>query len=830
MPPKKRLTSLNYLLIVESSSKCSKIESYLGDRYKCIASNGHIRTLEGLQSIDVKQNYAVTYIVDSDKKAHVDKMHAIVAEYPKENIIIASDHDREGEAIAWHICEVFDLPVATTRRIVFHEITKPAILAAVANPGIIDMNLVKAQQARQVLDMIVGFRVSPVLWKHLGTSNSLSAGRCQTPALRLIYENELEAKKALDSGAVKHRVQASFFDLQWSILFELDQTFSTYTDIEAFLTASQTHKHMLEIGKSRVSTRSPPKPFNTSSLLQSVGASMSAKDIMACCQTLYQMGHITYMRTESRKYSPVFTELAAKYITETWSQAHVNPVLSEIASGSEGSEGSEGPLDSEPLAHEAIRVTNINMRDLTIISSASNNMASVDRIYKIIWQNTVQSCMSNATFNCLPLSISAPSLQKDGKETFYKHTIETVKFAGFLDANNKKEQSDKKKIDAELVKVASSIVLQATANKLIPYNYIETIAGFTTHHSHYTEASLIDHLDKMNIGRPSTFSMLVDVIQTRKYVDKTDVAGVKHECREYRLEQGAATTYKSVEKMMGAEHNKLIIDPIGVVVIEFLLKHFSEFFSYDYTNAMEKRLDAVAAGSEVWHQVCADCDRELGKLIKITESDIKKMSYKVGEDFVLFFHKGGMLLRSNEKVNDKIVFKGIRRNVKVDMGKLERGEYTMSDLAEIDDIILGIRDDEPVYLKSGKYGYYIEFDKDKEDDRDDKDDRDDRDEKEPCRINVDKILKELGKTPDTVLLTDLAHLFEPSEKMKPSVRILTPELSIRTSKFGPYVFYKTDKMKKPKFFDLQKFEGDSMECDREDMLNWIKKTHKIKGA
>ena len=230
MPPKKRVTSLNYLLIVESGSKCSKIESYLGDRYKCIACNGHIRSIEGLQRIDVKNDYAVTYVVDKEKKAHVDKMRAIIAEYPKENVIIASDHDREGEAIAWHICEVFDLPVATTRRIVFHEITKPAIVAAVANPATIDMNLVKAQQARQVLDMLVGFRISPVLWKHLGSSNSLSAGRCQTPALRLVYENELEARKTMVNGAVKHRVQASFMD--HNLVFELDKTFSSYTDVE----------------------------------------------------------------------------------------------------------------------------------------------------------------------------------------------------------------------------------------------------------------------------------------------------------------------------------------------------------------------------------------------------------------------------------------------------------------------------------------------------------------------------------------------------------------------------------------------------------------------
>lgn len=771
MPPKKRLTSLNYLLIVESSSKCSKIESYLGDRYKCIACNGHIRTIEGLKNIDVKRDYAVTYMIDPDKKAHVDKMHAIVAEYHKENIIIASDHDREGEAIAWHLCEVFDLPVSTTRRIVFHEITKPAILAAVANPGTIDMNLVRAQQARQVLDMLVGFKVSPVLWKHVGSSNSLSAGRCQTPALRLIYENELEAKKAQETSAIKHRIQASFFE--HNLLFELDREFHTYEEVEAFLTSSKTHKHALEIGKSRVLIKSPPKPFNTATMLQAASNSfsMGAKDIMACCQTLYQMGHITYMRTESHKFSPVFTDVAAKYVADTWTKEHVNPEL-PFEDGANGS-----------LAHEAIRVTNINMRDLTIISTANNNMASVEKVYKMIWQNTVQSCMSNATFNCLPLSVSSPT------DAFYKHSIETVKFGGFLDAKDSKEAKGAK----DLGKVAAAIVLQGlTGGRFISFNYIETIVGFTGRHSRFTEASLIDRLDELGIGRPSTFSMLVDVIQTRKYVDKTDVAGVKHECREYRLDQ-TEITIKKVEKMMGAEHKKLVIDPIGVAVIEFLLKHFIEFFSYDYTNVMEKRLDAVAAGAELWHDVCANCDKEINKLINAINHAEKK-TYKVGEDYVLFFHKNGMLLK--HKVDG---IKGIKKGFKIDMGMLEQGEYTLEDLAEIDDIVLGMHNDSPVYLKSGKYGHYVEYTEDQD----------------VKHISIDK------KTDvNSFTFADFDNLLSGKTT---DMRVLTPEMSVRTSKFGPYVFYKTTSMKKPKFVDLGLFKDDFMVCDKEELIKWVKK-------
>jgi DNA topoisomerase-1 len=731
---------------------------------------------------------------------------------------------------------------------VFHEITKPAIVAAVANPGKIDMNLVSAQQARQVLDMIVGFRISPVLWKHLGTSNSLSAGRCQTPALRLVYENELEARKTMVNGAVKHRVQASFGGCLDTLVFELDKTFSSYTDVEGFLEASKTHKHMLEIGKSRVSVRSPPKPFNTATMLQSASNlfGMGAKDAMSCCQTLYQLGHITYMRTESRKYSPVFTEIAAKYIADTWTKEHVNADLQTITENSTP----KGPIESDtlcPLAHEAIRVTNIHMRDFAIISSSSNNMASVrgtvgsfgplEKVYKMIWQNTVQSCMSCATFNCLPLSVSSAN-----SDASYKHTIETVKFAGFLDAKDKVKSKDPTD--------SASIVLQHNASKgaPIPYKYIETIVGFNAHHSRFTEASLIDKLDELGIGRPSTFSMLVDVIQTRKYVSRTDVPGVKIDCREYRLEASVPNIVcKSVIKMMGAEHKKLVIDPIGTTVIEFLLQHFAEFFSYDYTNAMEKRLDLVAAGNELWHRVCADCDREICKLIRSLDY-LEKRTYKIGDDHVLFFHKNSMLLKTTKNVDGKYQFRSIKRGLKVDMAKLEKGEYTFADLAEIDTIVLGFHDVDstteqsmnvdsttnddsttteqsmnvdsttnlhstnvPVLLKPGKYGYYLEVDS--------------------KRISVDKELKALGKTPETVTLADLAHLLNTyvetdAAETEPNIRVLTPEISVRKSKYGPYVFYQPECVgdkpkKKPKFYDLKKFDGDCWKVDREVLLKWL---------
>jgi DNA topoisomerase-1 len=789
MPPKTtKISSNKFLLIVESSSKCSKIESYLGDNYKCIACNGHMRMIGGLKSIDAKRDYAITFDIDPDKKAHVDKMRGIIAGYPKENVILASDHDREGEAIAWHICDIFDLPVATTRRIIFHEITKPALLAAVANPRTIDMNMVQAQQARQVLDMLVGFKISPLLWKHIcsGKNSSLSAGRCQTPALRLVYENEMEAKKSAADRGLKHRVQAAFFSQDY--LFELNKEMNSYEEIETFLEKSKLHKHELSIGKMRESVKSPPKPFNTATLLQAASNAfgMGSKDVMACCQTLYQLGHITYMRTDSRKYSPVFTEIAGKYIEEKWTKKHVN--IESVVN-----------IEGTSEAHEAIRVTNIAMHEIVL------GQEKLEKVYMMIWRNTIQSCMSAATFNCLPLEITAPviPLFAEGNQVLaYKHTIETPKFGGFLDII-KTDNKTAKEIEQNNLFFSETILrLQYVKDKTIPYNYIKTIVGFTNRHSRYTEASLIDNLDEIGIGRPSTFSMLADVIQTRNYVEKTDVKGEEVECREYGLKDGIMTK-TAIKKMMGAEHKKLVINPMGIAVTEFLLKHFSNFFSYDYTKNMEARLDAVAGGKELGHRLCEESDRELDKLIKKLDG-LEKKSYPIGEDHLLIYGKNGMILKHKiDKTEDgKPVFKSVKKGMKIDMEKLERGEYSLEDLAESEDRILGIHEDAPVYLKMGKFGLYLEH--------------------KETKASVKKGIA-METIEDAIKLLDSA-----TETSSAILRELTPDLSIRKGKFGPYIFYKTKTMKKPKFLDLRNFEQGFGTCEKTDLIKWIEETHHIK--
>ena len=773
---------IKYLLIVESSSKCGSIEAYLGPNYKCISCNGHIRTINDLKNIDIKNNFETIYTVDPDKKSHISKMSAIISVFPKENIILATDHDREGEAIAWHICEVFDLPVETTRRILFHEVTKSALLKSIETPGIIDMNMVRAQQARQVLDLLVGFTISPLLWKYVfkNNQNALSAGRCQTPALRLVYENELEARTKAENASQKHRVQACFFPQ--NIMFELQKEFETETEVCDFISLSLTHPHKFTVQPQKLSERSPPKPFNTSALLQHANniLHIGAKETMACCQTLYQLGHITYMRTENRKYSPDFIKTASTYIAGKWTEKHVHPLAVEL----HGNTDSTNP-------HEAIRVTNVKMQSLVLIGDKNTN--AVERVYKMIWQNTIQSCMAPAVFNTLPLEIDAPN------DNIYKYTLEIPKFNGFLDLLD----APVSQFSPELIS-SMSLRFQSLKNKTVNYNYIQSVVGFTNRHSRYSEASLISKLEDLGIGRPSTFSMIIDVIQTRKYADKTDIPGITVNCNEYFLRAEDKTpSVKTVAKIMGAEHKKMMISPMGMVVIEFLMKYFDNVFSYSYTKQMEERLDLVAGGQEIWYKVCMDCYNEIQRLSKQIHK-LEKKIYNIDENYVLMFYKDGFLLKHKTLVNEtgKPVLKSVKKGLKIDMDKLEAGEYTFEMLAETERRILGIWNEHEIELKSGKYGAYVEYG-------------------DEIKVSLSKIKKTLDK----IVLEDVLPLLGVAQKPTTVLRVLSPTLSIRNGKFGPYIFYKTEKMKNPKFYDLKGFEQGFGVCDAEELIEWIKNTH-----
>jgi len=778
-----------YLIIVESPSKCNKIENFLGSQYYCIASKGHIRTIDGLKSIDTKSfSFEPKFSIIEDKKSHIEYMKSVIAIFSKENIILATDDDREGEAIAWHICELFDLPISTTKRILFHEITKQAICEAVKSPTVLNMNLVKAQHARQVLDVLVGYKISPFLWKYFyhDKSNSLSAGRCQTPALRLVYDNEKENKNSIET---KYTTIGSFFSNHWRTSFELTHFFDTSEEVLQFLEKTKTFEHKICIGNAKETKISPPKPFNTSRLLQVASnvLHISPKETMNLCQKLYQNGYITYMRTESQKYSNDFLKKAETFILQQWK--------------SKDYMGNIDVLENKDVnnPHEAIRVTHL---ETTTISCDENESSKMVSLYRIIWCNSIESCMSEARYNQIHVKISAPMEKK------YCHTIEIPLFLGWKE--KEKTITEEQKDPSSLLFYFQSI---EKSGKPIPYNSIESLVTIKHRHQHYTESSLISKLEDLGIGRPSTFAMIVDTIQERGYVKKKEVEGEKKVCKEFKLYWDLNDSKKQVleqmekEKVFGNEKNKLILQPMGELTIEFLIQHFQELFSYDYTKKMELELDDISSGiNQDWSSICKECYDEIKELSKPV-AKIEKQVYPIDEEHVFVFEKYGPVVR---KINEDGVFeyKPIKKDVHLDLEKLKQGGYTVEELCEIKENCLGKYENENLFLKNGRFGPYVQWGEKTES------------------------IKKLEKPFHSITIDDIVDFLGSSKKEAPSLdknllRRFTPELSIRKGKFGPYAFYQTKSMKKPAFYNIQKFPEGFGLCDPHVFIEWLENTYHI---
>ena len=806
-PKKESTINLNakYLIIVESPSKCSKIEGFLGNEYCCIASKGHIRTIEGLKSIDTKNTFEPKFSIIDEKKGHVEFMRSIISKFSKSNIILASDDDREGEAIAWHICEVFDLPIQTTKRILFHEITKTAIIEAVKTPTTINMNLVHAQHARQVLDMIVGYKISPYLWKYLyfNKSNSLSAGRCQTPALRLVYDNHHNKKSGLET---KYKTIGNFTTN--NISMTLNYEFDTPQQILAYLTTSKSHQHMLNVGSAKKTSKQPPKPLNTSRLLQLANnvLHISPKETMSICQNLYQNGDITYMRTDSIKYSKDFLNKAEEFIIKQWNKPEYIGKLDTI----------EQKDINNP--HEAIRVTNINTQYLN--DSDNSRMSS---LYRLIWRNSVESCMSAALYNSSEVRISAPL------NYYYSYNIEIPLFLGWKIVKDKKdvdcENDDNDTINGNSHKKNTKGQTNQTENqnnpaallmffqsleksgKPIPYNYIQTTVVVRNKHQHYTEASLINKLEDLGIGRPSTFATIIETIQERGYVKRMDLEGDKVNCTEYKLrgDSGLIETKKE-EKIFGNEKNKLVIQPLGILTIEFLVKHFQELFSYNYTKQMEDKLDEVSSGQEnEWSKLCKNCYNEIKELSKELTS-LTKQVYPLDETHDYIFEKFGPVIR--HKLEDgTFEYKQAKKDMKIDFDKLKNREYTVDELYEIKNDCLGKYEDTDMFIKNGKFGVYVEWGDKKES------------------------IKNIEKPMDEITLQDVIDYLgaDKTQTNKSVLRVVTPEISIRKGKgrLGNYVYYKREDMPKPEFYNLKKFPEGYISCEPKVLIDWLIETYKI---
>ena len=775
--PKKEkpINTLNtpYLLIVESPSKCAKIEKYLGFQYCCIASQGHIR---GLSKVGTsKQKYKPEYKILSEKQKHVEKMNSIIKQFNPMNIFLATDDDREGEGIAWHICEVFDLSVANTKRIIFHEITEKAIKEAVATPTFIRMNIVHAQQARQVIDRMIGFQVSPLLTRMLVNDSNkyLSAGRCQTPTLRLVYDNDKENKRK-NTEEMCYQTTGTFFANPSTMDLKLDKKMDEVY-CRDFLEESKTHKHILGMKPAMEKTSVAPKPFNTSHLLQTASniLHMSPSLTMSLCQKLYQEGHITYMRTDSRKYAGPFIETIQGYIEEKYGTYFVGE-LKKV----------ENTDNSNP--HEAIRVTNLRVREVT-----GENRIGV--LYNLIWRRTLESCMSDYKYTDHGFEISAPMGYK------YKGNIEIPVFLGWKRVHT----TDLDFKETQTRNTGMSMYVKTQNKKAVVPSKIECKPGPPERENHYTEAGLIQKMEDLGIGRPSTFSLLVGTIQERKYVEKRNIEGTKMICKTYRLE-GKKIEEISQEQVFGAEKNKLVIEELGDRAVIKLLSNFEDLFSYDYTSQMEKELDEIAENKTTYEEVCKHCDDMLKKATKPLKDKMKK-TYKIDEKYELIFGKTNPLIQSVNPDGTKD-YKNINTKVEIEFEKLENGEYKIEELIDYSERSLGTYKGEKLEVKKGPYGEYVVYGGKNE--------------------SIKGLVKK-GQTIQDLTEGDIINYLEKKKDNATVLRTINNDLFIKTGKYGPYILYKKPTVKKPSFISLKKCPHEYLTCPIEDLKKWLREDQRL---
>jgi DNA topoisomerase-1 len=774
------------LLIVESPSKCAKIESFLP--CCCISSKGHLRELKVLP----KPGEEPVFEIIEEKKTHLESMRKVIKKYAVKDIYIATDDDREGEAIAWHICQIFGLPVDSVKRIIFHEVTKVALEKAVSTPGLINMALVRAQQARQVLDLTVGFRVSPVLWKYLyrNRESSLSAGRCQTPALRLVYDNHREEKEITQT----YKVGGLFFGKK--VLFELTKEMDSQSAVLALLEGSKGFRYELlkeKLVKKDV-MEGAPRPYHTSGLLQAASSQlrMSPKEVMSGCQQLYQDGHITYMRTESQQFCAEYLAEVRGFIERGFGAPYVGE-LDRLENRDSGN------------PHEAIRVTHLEVRKIEGVR--------VGKLYELIWRNSVASCMAAYRGEQTSLYISSPLAG-----TFYVNRVDVPIFMGWrgLDSNVDvvKEQT-----------AGAALVLYMKSQKEVICQRVSAEVAIHGKKTHYTEATLIKRLEDVGIGRPSTFASLVETLIDRGYVKKGDIEGTTIAVTEYVLE-GGLIQETAIEKKVGGEKGKLVIQPIGIVVAEFLTEHFGSLFAYDYTREMELDLDKIALSDQGSKDICKECNDEIERLIQPVEK--RRFVIKDSSDVVVF-GRYGLMIQSEGSKTCRTVREGI------DIGRLNRGEYTLDELVEKKESrVIGEYLGSAVSIAKGPFGWFVSYKETKMGCKTLLAGTEVEDDAKALKKGVKKGGKVLEEEPvDEEVYTAFVKYMETKDDSKKGVagmiRELTPELSIRNGKYGAYIFYKTASMKKPKFFALKGFKESYRFCQKDVLMEWIRTTHQIQG-
>lgn len=741
------------LVIVESPAKAKTIEKFLGKDYKVLSSYGHIRDLKTKQfSIDIEHNYAPQYEIPADKKKLVSELKA--ESKAAEMVWLASDEDREGEAISWHLYEVLGLKPENTRRIVFHEITKTAILHAIETPRSIDMNLVNAQQARRVLDRIVGFQLSPILWRKV--KPALSAGRVQSVAVRLIVEREREIQDFVSEAA--YRVTANFIlpDGKTILKAELNRRLKTKEEAQAFLKACQQATFTIDDISKKPVRKSPAPPFTTSTLQQEAARKLgySVSQTMMIAQRLYESGFITYMRTDSFNLSDLALGTAKEAILESYGEKYYK--FRQYHTKSKGAQE----------AHEAIRPTYIAKAEI-------DGTAQERKLYDLIRKRTIACQMADAELERTTISVDISGV----KEKFVA-TGEVVVFDGFLQVYHESTDDDQEKEQGNtllpVVHLQDALQLkEATATE-----------RFTQRPARYTEATLVRRLEELGIGRPSTYAPTIQTIQNREYVIKGDKEGTE---RAYSIltlnKKGIQESTKT--EMVGADRNKLMPTDIGIVVNDFLMEYFQLVMDYNFTAKVEKEFDAIAEGEENWTKVIDNFYQVFHPVVEQTAAI--RTEHKVGERQLGIDPKSGkpvfvkigrfgpvaQIGESNaEKDNEKPQFATLLKGQSIETITLEEA-LKLFELPRT----VGEYEGKVVVAAIGRFGPFIRHD--------------------GKFVSIPK-----DKNPISITLEEAIELIQ-QKREKDENRFIKkfeedPELEILNGRYGPYIAYKGKNYRIPK--------------------------------
>lgn len=741
------------LVIVESPAKAKTIEKYLGADYKVMSSYGHIRDLKKKDfGVDLK-TFEPQYEIPADKRKVVTELRAQAKK--SEAVWLASDEDREGEAISWHLAEVLGLDPKETRRIVFHEITKPAILSAIEHPRHIDLNLVDAQQARRVLDRLVGFKLSPVLWRKVRPS--LSAGRVQSVAVRLIVEREREIQQFKPESS--YRVTA-VFEVPASngsitlLKAELNKRFATRDEAQAFLEKCKEATFTIDAITTRPTKRNPAPPFTTSTLQQEAARKLGfpVAVTMRVAQSLYESGLITYMRTDSMNLSDLCLNSCGPVISSLMGdEYHQRRTYHTHSKGAQE-------------AHEAIRPTDMNRQTI-------EGDTREQRLYELIWKRTIACQMADAKLERTTVSIAVSETDE-----MFQATGEVVRFDGFLRVY-RESQGDDENANAD----ESKLLPPMNEGETLQRREVVAQQRFSQQPARYTEASLVHKMEELGIGRPSTYAPTISTIQNREYVVKGDAEGTPRSYDQLTLQSDTISETTQSENV-GSNRGKLVPTDIGLVVNDFLMEYFPEIMDYNFTANVEKQFDEVAEGKENWTEMISNFYQDFEPQVERTLNE--KTEHRVGERELGVDPKSGKPISVKIGRFGPVVQMGTPSDdEKPQFANLTKGQsietITLEEALELFKLprTLGELEGQVVKANVGRFGPYVQLGK--------------------LFVSIPK-----GEDPMDITLERAAELIQ-EKRLKEEQSHLKqfdedPDLEVRAGRWGPYIAYKGKNYKLPK--------------------------------